>query len=1765
MQMAGVAVKKDARGPPAVFKTPTSSPAFPPAPPSTHQAVNGVPGVHPQQYPGYALMKDASPGRSEASARVDSSRQKVSPAAGLGSASQQRGVVGFRHGSGVDEVGGVGGVVEGGRHHQHPLLPQRSSSSSSNSSSSSHHLSPQQRQMMMHAQHQQQQQQHHQQQQQQQHLQQQQQQQLQQQKSQNPYSHVSSVHAQQKAGAALMSGHHHHHHPGQQQQQQHLTHPQLPHTLPHQASSRVSMPPSPSSSSSLSRSVAAAPGGYEPASPQMHPSAVPHPAVHPSHPGGLPAHPPGLAAHPSAHPMLSPGAKGPSRYPHQQQQTPHHPHPHHRPSSPSPSADYQRWASPSSTAAAPRHVTSDVAKHVTGDPGARAMMRAQPPVGSIRTGEPRLQHLGEAGSHGNSGGRHGNPAALMAGGAAAGLVPPAAVGKGSIQLGTPAVKPSLVAVEEKMETGAKTPSGGTSSSGVPLDLSRSEPGRPGDAPLDLTVKTRKRSAGDVSPAVTLSERQDLLPPALKKPRHELASPGQGGGEVAYHGHYLTHPHPHPADRAALEWQAQAAQHLQAKSGGVSVAAKKDSPGAVPVMPGLALNPGYPHPHPHHHGSRVPAAAAAFGPDPAAGIVVGQSPVSKVSPKAPHVLDLERTHSRGSSSSGGGGGVSQPRSQSFEMSFEGKVEDGGPALLPPAKLVKGAPTAAGAAPLPALERVQHMQMRAVEAMQGQAPMKPRPPPPPQQPHPHREGGVVAAGGYVADVAAPRVPMTEEQMFKAMQQQQQQFQRHQQQHSYPPKSATSAAAARPAPHSQGSAGRVGQEHAMAAQSPHQYAQYQQEMRQHQQQQALQRQQQKQQQQQQQRHQLQVLQEQQKHHQHLQQQQHHHAHQQQQQHHHQQQQPQQRQLQQQQLSQLQYESHAHPLSQFAADLKAEGPHAATERRYPAHELLQQQQQLRQEEVRKAKMQAAGRGGASPQADDRLAMSWPHQQHPMARASLARASSHESLEAVYAGKVREQQQQHAQMTSHADGSGVGQSGPPEMGRERGKTPQTGGRSGGGGAARSDDKTGPFGYGGPLPVPAPAASTRSPALYPGGPSIPTDRTTPSAALRSPEASLSGPRRREGSPHSSAMASPAVAESSRSRPDSAGREGFGSRPPSAARSAGSGREGRTPGLEDVSTGEVPAPGEASFQRPQPVSGSRAAPRGKEADAAGEAGVNDVEIISKEEAPPGAAIPSSGKSSSSSEEFLTPLSIAIPSSPTVGPASAPRPASPAPPPAPPPPPPSSSKVLSRKRMILNAVNQDESLKKFIGGSGGSLRQFSASPPPSSPKMPILSPQEKGDSEEASGQNDDPPQLDPSAPLRRCSSARQLSNLVRGGLPAAASSASLAPTPPGTATTTQDKAPAQSLDSASLKAAGSEATKTVSSSSSSSSSATAPSPVPTVSATAGPDPEVAQDKSSESGLATRCSVSAADLDRSSDPAGQGQAPGGQGPLLPRPDGIRRNSLDRPWGHQKNIPVANVAPFVHSKSGGDLAAGREGPDTSLTPTLPEAQSPDSGQPKSEDVKLDGTGTKLLVVGPAEAGSKSATGRQAPRSGGKTPRSEKRKKLSQSQGRDPRALSKSPHLLDKLDRLKRSRSKSRRPKTEALDSPELAVDAFRVGKGSDCELMDRDLQEVASTFRRKKPRSSAGSRSAKHRRSKQRSQQSSAERPKAAAATQGSDADTVVEADTDTGQAADKTADAKSKKEDLALSREERAKRVSVVVNQRERRRRRIWRCPGRSGLKG
>ncbi|CAL1542086.1 unnamed protein product, partial [Lymnaea stagnalis] len=90
-----------------------------------------------------------------------------------------------------------------------------------------------------------------------------------------------------------------------------------------------------------------------------------------------------------------------------------------------------------------------------------------------------------------------------------------------------------------------------------------------------------------------------------------------------------------------------------------------------------------------------------------------------------------------------------------------------------------------------------------------------------------------------------------------------------------------------------------------------------------------------------------------------------------------------------------------------------------------------------------------------------------------------------------------------------------------------------------------------------------------------------------------------------------------------------------------------------------------------------------------------------------------------------------------------------------------KAWSKKHMILNAVNKDESLKRIFSSTpnkheaGGIssecksriLASSTCSPIPTSPKMPILSPQD--DEGEAVGEeqgvqaqanNDDPPTLD-----------------------------------------------------------------------------------------------------------------------------------------------------------------------------------------------------------------------------------------------------------------------------------------------------------------------------------------------------------------------------------------------------------------------------------------
>ena len=1300
---------------------------------------------------------------------------------------------------------------------------------------------------------------------------------------------------------------------------------------------------------------------------------------------------------------------------------------------------------------------------MSGEAAARSIMRSQPPVGSIQTGEPRVQHVGEGGHHG----RHGNPPMLMESGA--GLAPPAVMGKGSIQLGTPAVKPGLAPAETKMDASAKSaaPSG---ANGVPLDLSRPEPARPGDAPLDLSVKARKRSAGEVSPAI--GERGDvMMHSTLKKPRHELhdlTSPKVG--VEAYPGQYHS-----GAERGAAEWPQHALPHVQAKSG-VRTPAKKD------IVTGMAgqVPPPAPlhHSYPHHAG--MPAMAAAYGPE-----SVGQSQVSRASPKVPHAYPPgpEQNHGRSSGSSSGGGGStsSQPRTHSIEMSFEGKVDD----MV--AKQVKGLP-----APLSSLhsqvERVQHAPL------QGQSQMKSRHMPQ-AQPYPHRE-----ATGYRD--AVPRVSMTEEQMHKAMQQQQQQFQRHQQ-HSYPPKSVSSSSpSASQRSHGHHTTGTVrgGQEssaahqqHAMMAQTTQQYVQQkynqqlQQQQTQYQQQQTLQRQQQKQQQEHQQQqhrhHHMQVMQEQQK---------------------------QQRQLQAQ--ARLQYDAHAHHHAQYVADPKREGHQsmATQDRRYAGHEPYQQ------DEVRKSKMPAPT-SRSELHSEDRLSVSWhPQQHHQLARASPVRVGSGDTMEA-YAVKIREQVQ-----------PSIEKSGTPPVAlpaREQRKPPQQCGAMTG--KAEDVKSSGAFPFS-PNPV-ARSPVHSSSAQFAANQALALDRPAPPTPIKPAE----GGRLKDESPLGKPGPVPApspVSADSRPRSNSGAAR---SRPPSAARSEGNVLEASAPGMDEIPSTDSAggSGGEVSFQRPQPVAGPscKVGPRGDDM-------VTEMPSTEcKEEKAPAKA---------STEEFLSPLSIAIPpSSPSVGPASVPRPASPAPPP---PPPSSSGKIWSRKRMILNAVNQDETLKKYIGGAGGSpgivpgpkpdyqrLRQFSSSPTPSSPKMPILSPQEKGDSEVGSGQNDDPPELDPSAPDRSRPSARQTSNLVRGGVPAPASNtpsgsagAGLSVTPSGPAGPAQDKQ-GQSFDSAAKPAATDTALGTTAASESSLAS------TDTVVET-----EAGLDKG-ESGLPSRrCSGSSADLDRSSDPAGQGQGTQGQGQIRPRPpgEGIRRNSLDRPWGYQKNIPVANVAPFMHSKSagGGVDMAGREGMDTSLPPAPVEALGPVSDQPKSEDVKPHDA--KLLMP---EEGREEKPRSPSPRQEKAHHRSEKRKRLT---AKSKSLAGGSSSLLKKLERIKNSKPRSPRKAKSDLEAHSLAISAYHVRKGSDYEQIEEDLEEIASTLRRKKVKGSGGS-ADRQKRSKQRSQQSSAERPKAGATSQGSDADTV-EADTDTAAGAmEKTPDSNSKK-DLALSREERAKRVSVSV---------------------
>ncbi|GFN74103.1 hypothetical protein PoB_000060900 [Plakobranchus ocellatus] len=316
----------------------------------------------------------------------------------------------------------------------------------------------------------------------------------------------------------------------------------------------------------------------------------------------------------------------------------------------------------------------------------------------------------------------------------------------------------------------------------------------------------------------------------------------------------------------------------------------------------------------------------------------------------------------------------------------------------------------------------------------------------------------------------------------------------------------------------------------------------------------------------------------------------------------------------------------------------------------------------------------------------------------------------------------------------------------------------------------------------------------------------------------------------------------------------------------------------------------------------------------------------------------------------------------------------------------AKVWSRKHMILNAVSQDESLKKIISNSSSSIpgnskhevggissecksrilasSSGSGSPLPTSPKMPILSPQEgEGDevgsaleqsirSQVNSSSNDGPPTLDP---IKR-GQAKQAGSRPFSNPPSNLNSCSLSPSgstsfPSSTATSLPDgplikdphkttSANNNNQDVANHNNSGSKSTVSSSPPSHTDNNVAAASNSAASLASSNenhnnlvhdmtPPASVNSQKSDElSGNAIvvrRCSLGTATptalaMDQQQK---QQQTQGGLAaddaaqkgtPSFHRAEVIRRNSLTShslgPWGHVKNIPIANVAPFVHSR---------------------------------------------------------------------------------------------------------------------------------------------------------------------------------------------------------------------------------------------------------------
>lgn len=344
-----------------------------------------------------------------------------------------------------------------------------------------------------------------------------------------------------------------------------------------------------------------------------------------------------------------------------------------------------------------------------------------------------------------------------------------------------------------------------------------------------------------------------------------------------------------------------------------------------------------------------------------------------------------------------------------------------------------------------------------------------------------------------------------------------------------------------------------------------------------------------------------------------------------------------------------------------------------------------------------------------------------------------------------------------------------------------------------------------------------------------------------------------------------------------------------------------------------------------------------------------------------------------------------------------------------------KAWSRKHMILNAVNQDESLKKIISTSskheaGGIssecknrlLASSTCSPIPASPKMPILSPQDdegESASEEhgvrAQINNDDPPTLDPPSTGQTKPTVTKCNHPTVG-----VSSCPIIPN--------QTSSSAPVLEIHLVK----EAYKN--NNNNSQEVANNNNGFPGSSSTIGVTkdyPAVRVEENSENAYVVRRISIGTSLAESQLLQQDDQQKTQPGNVEYHRADIRRKSLTShglgPWGHSKNIPIANVAPFMHSRIDDDKSKQQkreeqnQSPLQNIFPSIESSQdlsgqtvdtpAPKSTKSDSEMPKEDstiGTGEEADMKDNAESQEKGDS--SLPASSSKKNISSRKKKLA-------------------------------------------------------------------------------------------------------------------------------------------------------------------------------